>query len=131
MEVRYTMSEIIELLNSHDLIRTEEELQKDKIYENPEVSPDPQSQLEDLETCSHIFYNNKVWSKTTSKYLIPKFVKKRTISTRGPKPTKSLCDGAGGWYVIYKDYESKSMKRYYLKGKQDNGINGISSQISL
>ena len=43
MEVRYTMSEIIELLNSHDLIRTEEELQKDKIYENPEVSPDPQS----------------------------------------------------------------------------------------
>ena len=118
------MSEIIELLNSHDKIRTEEERQKDKIYDNSEVSPDPQSQLEELETCSHIFYNNKVWSKTTSKYLIPKFVKKRTTSTRGPKPTKSLCDVEGGWYVIYKDYESKSMKRYYLKGKQDIALQG-------
>jgi len=129
MEVRYTMSEIIDLLNSHDKIRKGEELQKNKIYDNPEVTPDPQSQLTELETCSHIFYNNKVWSKTTSKYLTPKFVKKRTDATRGPKPING--SNEPGWFVYYKDYESKSMKRYYLKGKVDNSINGLSSQISL
>ena len=133
MEGKYTIEEIINVLTKHDeldhiirdieqakLDRLDElvELNKNKRYIHPDIIPDPDNQLTDLETERHIFYNDKVWSKLTSKYLTVYNQLTKGVSRRGPKPKDNknydIITKTGKFvkYSYYENGKNKIIKHY-------------------
>tara|TARA_R110000787_G_C13248519_1_gene429127 strand:+ start:35 stop:454 length:420 start_codon:yes stop_codon:yes gene_type:complete len=134
MERKYSILEIMNVLTKHDeledIIKELEETKKNKLSEidelnktkinnHPDLIPDPDNQLTDLETQRHIFYPDKVWSKLTSKYLTEYNQLTKGVSRRGPKPKKTKIYGIEtktGKYVKYShiiDGEN-IITKYYL-----------------
>ena len=134
MEGKYTIKEIINVLTKHDeldhiirdieqakLDRLDElvELNKNKRYIHPDIIPDPDNQLKDLETERHIFYPDKVWSKLTSKYLTIYVQLTKGVSRRGPKPkdykNHDIITKTGN-YVKYSHFENGKniITKHYL-----------------